>query len=183
MKTPSHLRGLFAALIVGFVSGIIIAPEAWSQQKQTLSFKNTANNSRYVQQHVIDVGDVPGHQVRIYEIQWKYPSGEFSLEGVKVTESWIRGFSDYTNGNGPNSSYNTYILEDGNKVFTKSAGASQTTLRADGTKSSRFFTVENFVGGTGKFRGIHGTLRLNGNFDPKAGWLTVEVDGEYWIED
>jgi hypothetical protein len=35
-----------------------------AQQAQLISFKTPADNSNYTEQHVIDVGDVPGHHVR-----------------------------------------------------------------------------------------------------------------------
>lgn len=172
----------WSLLVVGICCGALTSPAAWSQEKKHIHFTNTSNNSRYVQQHMIDAGDVAGHQVRIFEIHWVYPKGDVAFDGVRVQESWARGFSDYTNGNGPNSNYTTYVLEDGNKVFSRNVGAAQTTVNADGSKNSKFFVVETLVGGTGKFQGIRGTLRGSGNFDPKAGWLTLEVDGDYWIE-
>ena len=36
-------------------------------------------------------------------------------------------------------------------------------------------------GGTGRFRGIRGTLRTNGATDFKAG-PSSQTDGEYWID-
>jgi hypothetical protein len=57
--------------------------------------------------------------------------------------------SDYTNGSGPATTYATYVLEDGNKVSSKSTVAAQTTANPDGTKTVKFIAVENFVGGTG----------------------------------
>jgi hypothetical protein len=53
-----------------------------------------------VQQHAIDVGDVPGHQVRVYEVHSTYPSDAPVYNGVKVKESWNRSLSDYTDGSG-----------------------------------------------------------------------------------
>ena len=171
-----------SALVIGACCAALGSPAAWSQEQKHIHFTNTSNNSRYVQQHVIDAGDVPGHQVRIFEIHWVYPKGDVAFDGVRVQESSARGFSDYINGNGPNSNYTTYVLEDGNKIFSRNQGAAHTTVNADGSKNSRFFVVETLIGGTGKFRGIRGILRSTGNFDPKAGWLTIETDGDYWIE-
>jgi hypothetical protein len=96
-----------------------------------------------------------------------------------VTQSLTRGSSDYVNGNGPFTTYSTYTLEDGNKVFSRSTGTTQ--AEADGTR--KFTYVENYVGGTGKFRGIRGQLRGSGERAPGAKSLTQQSSGDYWLEE
>src|SRR6266436_3810700 len=44
--------------------------------QQQLAFKVTAENTQYTQQHTIDVGDVSGHQIRVFEIRRRYPSSK-----------------------------------------------------------------------------------------------------------
>ena len=95
--------------------------------------------SQYTQEHTIDVGDVPGHKVRIYEIHWNYAKGELAFDGVNVKESWVRAFSDYTNTSGPAMNYIIYVLEDGNKVFSRNAVVTQTTEGEGGDQSSEVF--------------------------------------------
>jgi hypothetical protein len=95
-----------------------------------------------------------------------------------VTQSLTRGASDYVNWNGSFTTYSTYTLEDGNKVFSRSTGTNQT--EADGTR--KFTFVENFVGGTGKFKSIRGQVRGSGERAPGAKSLTQQSSGEYWLE-
>jgi hypothetical protein len=90
--------------------------------------------------------------------------------------------SDYTNGSGPATTYATYVLEDGNKVFSKSTLTSQTTANSDGTKTLKFIVVENFVGGTGRFAGTRGQILSSGSRVPGEKVLTLQGTGEYWIE-
>jgi hypothetical protein len=45
-----------------------------AQEKCKVSEGVEAANSTYTQQHVLDVGDVPGHQIRIYEVHRTYPN-------------------------------------------------------------------------------------------------------------
>ena len=59
MRTMNVLNISLAALLFLF-SGFAVA-----QQKYTYKHSTTPQSSRYVQQHRIDVGDVPGHQIRI----------------------------------------------------------------------------------------------------------------------
>jgi hypothetical protein len=90
--------------------------------------------------------------------------------------------SDYTNGSGPAMTYAIYVLEDGNKVFSKATVTSQTTANNDGSKTLKFFAVENFVGGTGRFAGIRGQIQSSGSRVPGEKVLTLQGSGEYWIE-
>ncbi len=90
-----------------------------------------------------------------------------------------RNISDQINGNGSFTYYMVYSLEDGNKVFCRGTG----TTQADPTMGYRFVIVENFVGGTGKFKGMRGQVRGDGVRAPGANSLTVEWKGEYWIEE
>ena len=66
----------------------------------------------------IAVGDVPGHQVRIFEIRAKYTNDAPVYAGVKVVEGWTRALSDYTNGSGRSSGYGISTLENGDKIFS-----------------------------------------------------------------
>src|SRR6185295_16497303 len=70
--------------------------EAVAQEKQRVSFKISAENTKYTQQHSIEVGDVPGHHVRVYEIQRTFPNNPPMINGVAMKEQWTRAISDYT---------------------------------------------------------------------------------------
>jgi hypothetical protein len=85
--------------LLGLAVGLPAA-DAVAQQKQRISYNVSAENSKYTQQHVIDVGDVPGHQVRVYEIYRSFPNNAPVINGLKVKETWTRATSDYTDGNG-----------------------------------------------------------------------------------
>jgi len=153
-------------------------PEAPAQQKYTISQAPNAN-SQYLREYTIEVDDVPGHRLRLYEIRQEYPQRDLVFAGVVVKEGLSRNASDAINGNGSFTYYMVYSLEDGNKVFCRGTG----TTQADPTVGYRFVIVENFVGGTGKFKGIRGQVRGSGVRAPGATTLNVEWKGEYWIED
>jgi len=161
---------LFVALISA--AALFAAPQARAQQKYTISQAPSAS-SHFVKEHLIDVDDVSGHQLRVYEVRNEYPEKDFALAGVPVKELVSHGMSDFVGRSGPFTAYNVYTLEDGNKVFTRLSGTAQ------GGKS---VFVENFVNGTGKFRGIRGQMRGNIERAPGSNSLTVELSGEYWLE-
>ena len=160
---------------------VLAASATFAQQKQKLSYKVQSSMSSYTQQHVIDVGDVPGHQIRVYEVRYSFAADGPAFDGVKVTDAWSRATSDYVDGTGNSSGYTVYNLQNGEKVFGHYALVTQTSVGADGAKKATFSTVTTLNGGTGRFRGIRGTLRTNGATDFKAG-PSSQTDGEYWID-
>ena len=44
----------------------------WAQQKQKYLYKGPPGITKYVEQHAIDVGDVPGHQIRVAQLHTTY---------------------------------------------------------------------------------------------------------------
>ena len=153
-----------------------------AQEKQKYYFKSVPGIAKYTQQHVIDAGDVPGHQIRIYELHSKFGADAPVYDGVKVVEAWTRAASDYTNGSGRNSGYGVSLLANGDKIFSVVDVISQTTVAADGSRKTAFTTVSRLTGGTGRFKGIRGTLNGTGATDFKTGTSDTITAGEYWIE-
>jgi hypothetical protein len=139
---------------------------------------------RYVQQHIIDVDDVPGHQIRVYEIQRTYAADRPTIiEGERIVEAWIRGSSNYTGGIGPVWSYTTYVTDKGNKIFVESLGTSETEATATGSRRGTYNGTAKFIGGTGPFARIRGVMVDVSKFDtdPKVGYNTLDSHGEYWF--
>jgi hypothetical protein len=169
-------RSWVIAVLFG-VNALVLSAAVWSQQKFPL--KEYDSDGGYVEERAIDVGDTPGHQVRIYQLKYKYPKKDLVFLGIPVKESTSSGISDYTNWSGQFTTYNVYVLEDGSKIFSRGLGSNQSG--ADGAR--KFSFVENFVGGTGKFRGIRGQLRGSGERAPGAKSITESQAGEYWIEE
>lgn len=172
---------LFIGVLVAAFMLASMTP-AMAQQKQLLSYKVGTENFKYTQQHTIDVGDVPGHQVRIYEIHRTFPMGGPKFNGLRLVEQWSRAFSDYTDLNGPSTVYNVYVLENGDKVFARGNLIAQTIANADGSKKTTATSVAHFSGGTGKFGGIQGSIKAVTISNIKAGLNETQVDVEYWIE-
>ena len=179
-----RLTGLSVAIAIVVGTGLALLPisDAKAQEKCKWSGTSLAKDSKFTQQHVIDVGDVPGHQVRILELHRTPSNAKPNCEGLKVAESWNRGYSDYTNLNGRAWGYSTTVLENGDKIFGQWSGTTQTTFNADGTKKTLYTGITTFGGGTGKYRGVRGISREASVFDPQTGFNENEWEAEYWIE-
>jgi len=177
------LKGISIVLAISVGPGLTLFgfSEGWAQEKHRISYKWPAENTKYTQQSVIDVEDLPGHQIRIYEIHRTWPNNPPAFNGVRVKEEWIRAHSDYIDINGRSAGYYYYVLKNGDKIFGRFDGTSQTIVNPDRSKKSTFTAVITLTEGTGKFRGIRGTARYIAIFDPKAGVNEGQVEGEYWI--
>ena len=147
------------------------------QTPQKVSYKVSAENSKFTQQQFLDVGDVPGHQVRSFEIHRTFPTDAPIINGVKVKEMWTRGISDYTNNTGANTNYSEYVLENGDKFYTRS------TTIAQGAGGGKLInsSAGTIIGGTGKLSGIRGIVKSSGSADPKAGFNDTNAEIEYSI--
>ena len=154
-----------------------MASSGWAQQKQSVSFVLPPGNSKYTQQHDIDVGDTPGHKLRAYEVHRQFPKDGPVLEGVRLVELWVRGISDFVEMSGPATAYGVYVFDNGDKIFARSDIVASTS---EGKSST--LAAGRITGGTGKFRGIQGVIKVASSPDPSSGLLRSAFDIDYWLE-
>lgn len=169
----------FALLMVAWLA--IASGQALAQEKHKYSFKAPPGTTKYGQTQVLEVGDVPGHQVRLTETLSKYPGEAPVFAGVKVTEARGVLASDYVQGSGNALSYGVFTLENGDRIHVRTTILTQTSVGADGGRRTAFSSVTTLTGGTGKFMNIRGTLRGNGFTDLKSGTSGTVTEGEYWF--
>ena len=190
-----------------FATGLLGGPLAAQTQdkpapeKQRISFKLSNSNTKYTQQHVLDVGDVPGHQIRILEVHRTFQGGAVAtnaqpantrgaasasnasdtpvFNGIRAKEQWVQGVSDYVNGTGHVFGYATTIMENGDKVYSRYEAMNQT----GGNGRGNTLYVTTITGGTGQFKTLRGLLRGTGALTFSEGRVTsndVQYEGEYW---
>jgi hypothetical protein len=179
MENNMNRRRIFTFAVTAVLGLAVAVPagDASAQEKQRVSFKVPAENAKYTQQLFIDVGDVPGHQVRVFERR-NVPGNPPMINGLKLVETWSRVTTDYTDNNGTSAGYGVFVLENGDKFFARFASVAQST----GAGKLTGMTVGPITGGTGKFAGIRGVIRSFNTADPKAGVYDGQTDIEYWIE-
>lgn len=89
---------MFRNIALGMTIALAVpltVPVAIAQQKHHISYDTPATQTIYTQQHVIDVGDIPGHQARLFEIRRTYGDDAPLINGSRLKEQWTRGMSDY----------------------------------------------------------------------------------------
>jgi len=161
-----------------------LAGQAMAQEKHPFAFSSEGAKSRYTQQMVIDVDDVAGHQVRVFEVQRIFVANHRPvIDGEAIVEQWSRGTSGYTSGVGPNSGFITWLTEKGEKVFAEFNGVADTQPTASGSKRGTAHGAIRIVGGTGRFSKVRGTGFDVTEFDtdPKDGYNRGTTKGEYWF--
>lgn len=178
MKPPRSF--LISTFLIGLTT--LTAIDAAAQEKHHIAYQVPAENTKYIQQHAIDAGDIKGHQVRILEVKRVFPKDTLVFEGVNVIEESDRGYSDYIDANGRNWGYSTFVLENGDQVFARWDGNAQTISGSDGTRKSTGISTSILIGGTGTFQQIRGTIRGSYTFDASRGINTGQWEGEYWID-
>ena len=155
---------------------VLTAGSAVAQQKDRVSFKAPAED-KYTQQQNIAVGDIPGHIVRSFEIYRTFPANNAPvINGIKLIAEWDRGIADYVDANGSGTVYSVYMMDDGDKFFDR------TTLLVQTTSEKLVATnVGIITGGTGRFAGMQGIVRMSTTIDPKAGVSETETTIEYSV--
>jgi len=147
---------------------------AIGQEKQHVSFKSPAETSKYTQQVNIDVGDVPNHIVRAWEVHRTYPNAPPTFNGIKLVEEWERGIGDRIDGNGDGRFYHVYVMENGDKFFTRTTNTVQST-----PGKLNVLIVGYITGGTGRFFGMQGNVRGSASLDLKTGFNESQTDIDY----
>jgi hypothetical protein len=163
------LRAMAACLTV-----VLPAHNAFAEQNQHISFTTSPQNSKYTKQLDIDVGDIPNHILRIFELHRTYPSDPPIIDGLRLTEMWTRGERDLVDGNGGGSGYNEFVMENGDRFFVRTYTVLQ---KGSGTGT----TIDDGVitGGTGQLAGIRGIVRGSSSLDMKSGFNENKVDIDY----
>ena len=170
------------AAVTGLAFALIAAERAAAQEKCQESIRGLPENSTYTQQLMIDVGDIPGHQVRVVEVHRTHPNAEANCEGLKLVESWDRGVTDYINTNGTGNGYTINVFDNGDKSFQRWSGIAHAVDNSDGSRTITFTGTYTYTGGTGVYAGIQGMGRSSCRFDPLKNYNECTSEGEYWLK-
>jgi hypothetical protein len=92
------------------------ADAATRVETRVVAFDAPPSGNKYTRQHFLDVGDVPGHRLRLFELAREYGGDAQVIEGVVLKAAVIRGTSDLTDMNGLGHSYVEYVLANGDRI-------------------------------------------------------------------
>lgn len=173
-------------LVIGALFALLGAALA----QQPVAYTLTNDMAEYTTVHVIDVGDVDGHILRIFELVWDQTENDDPaiFNGVRVQRIVQRAFADYVNSTGSFHGYEEYLMENGDVLYSRYSGTTQTVLNDDGSVGkTSVLAVHDILGGTGAFEGIRGLLRssLLAVPGPNATFTYsgIVVEGSYWLRE
>ena len=120
-----------------------------------------SNQIKYVQQKVIDVPDIKGHVVRIYEIEQKMKNTKLcNGDGLILKKEYA--MTDFIDHDGSVSGYIIFNTEKGDQLILKFTGNSQKKVGEDLADTQQ---TGRFIGGTGALAAVEGDYQLVGKFN------------------
>ncbi len=149
--------------------------------KRSVVFEAPAEACRFTRQFAIEVGDAPGHELRVFELLRSYGDDAPSIEGAVLQEAWIRGVTDFTDLNGLGSSYVTYVMRNGERIYARGHFLAHRLPESKGTGFLTNLTGLTVTGGTGRFLGIRGIVRAE-TVSNNATYNRNRTEIEYWME-
>jgi hypothetical protein len=156
MKTFAPFRLISAASLMS----LLAAYAAPAQERCKFSYGWGNEGTTVPQQLSLDVGDIPGHTIAIFEIHHgPNPSAKPNCEGFKIAEVLGQGFSDSIERNGRAWGYDTITLDNGDKIYTEWSGTRIAVTGADGSLRTTFSGTTSWTGGTGRYLGVRGFSR------------------------
>jgi hypothetical protein len=117
-----------AALVAALCLTPLFTPSgAHAQEKLSYEYSTPPATSRYTQRYSIQVPDVAGHEIVIYELQRTFADKGPKFIGQKLVENWSYGIADQVNGVGTTEGYTVWTLGEGascSAIFTAACSAS-----------------------------------------------------------
>jgi hypothetical protein len=156
-------KSLLVAIAVCCLGGGALA-----QEKQHVLYKAPNGTATYVVSQNVEVGDVPGHIMRLFDTKATVKPGDMVVNGVSIVTVNSRGAGELTDGfGGTPFAYAEFVGQNGDKFYAHA------TLAARRVGGAPFVTWGGTLyGGTGKFAGITGFMQSTSNFDPSPGGTT-----------
>lgn len=178
--------GIRAVATVLLAVAPFVVGSAVAQERFKVQYNHAGQASKYLAQQAYDVGDQPGHQVRIYKVLRTFSEeSTFVIRGVRVKSSETNGYSDYTNGIGPVWGYEVWTMDDGGKVFLTYTGSTFSEPTETGARRGIATSGGRITGGTGAWKSLRGVMHSVSKFDsdPQKGYSQADNKGEYWFDE
>jgi hypothetical protein len=181
---PSPLiRAVPFAVTLPLLAGMVGAS---AEEHCKFSWESPKGVSKYPHQLALDVGDIPGHKVGVFEVLRINPDFKLPCDKATVVEHHGYGLSDQINRNGRVSAYDVYTLDSGDKIYSQWSGTVQTETAADGSSKTTVAGTATWIGGTGRYQSVRGVMRSQSliEYEPSGDAKTGQskFDGEYWFE-
>jgi len=167
----NRFQSIIAAIALVMSMGNVSA-----QEKQTVTIKSSAENSKFTQSLNISIGDKPNHIMRTFEVHRTFTSDSPVINGLKIVEECDRGIAELVDGNGTSIVYDVFVMENGDQFTVRAA-----TVVQNISGKTTVTEVGQIESGTGRLAGIRGALRGSTNIDLKSGFNESQSVIDYAI--
>jgi hypothetical protein len=173
------------ALVAGLI--LVVSDTSFAQEKKKISWTTKAENTKFSYLHRLDIPDMPGHRLGLFEVQRTWPDGGGpAVDGRKVIEEITRGTADGVAGNGREYGYDHWRFENGDQAFNQYHLTFQSVINPDQSRKTTYVGTYLHTGGTGALKGLKGLGRFAGltefNAEGKPTRNEYSAEGEYWFE-
>jgi hypothetical protein len=175
---PIASRCRFAVALL-LVTGLANAADA---ERRALSYDAAAAEVAILRQYEVEVGDVPRHLLRVYDLRRVFTRRPPVFGGVAASEMRERGTADLIDQSGSQSAYVTYLLADGSRVLGRYTGTVRSSRWPDGSWHHEIRGRIELTGGSGPFQRLRGSVDVRYVLDPGAESSQGESTGNYWFE-
>lgn len=157
--------------IAGYVAALGLATLVAAQTK----ISGTVHCAKSDEQHVLQVGDQPGHTYMISQgkCTWTKP---MEIAGTQTKEDLGTNFDEVRGNKSQGHGYVVGTMANGDTMYVHIQGSA--TLKDAAVTSAR--GTWSFAGGTGKLKGVKGKGTYIGKGE-SDGSATYEVEGEYEV--
>jgi hypothetical protein len=181
------------ALAIGGATPLLssAASAASAEERCKVSYEFGNEETTFPQQLRLDVSDIPGHRIAVFEIHHgPNPNAKPNCEGFKTIDSSVHGFSDTIDRNGRAWGYSVSTLDDGDKIYSQWSGTTVAVTGDDGSVLTTYSGTTTWIGGTGRYLGVRGLTRGKSEtfyVKDSQGKLSAKTnkgleEGEYWFE-
>ena len=122
---------------------------------------NPSNPEKYVQQKVIDVPDIKGHVVRIFETEQKISDTKL-CNGDSLVLRNLYAATDYIDHDGSVSGYIIFNTEKGDQLILKFTGNAQKKVGED---LADYQATGRVIGGVGDLSAVEGDYQYTSKFN------------------
>jgi hypothetical protein len=114
-----------------------------------ISFKIPDNTAKYLVSQNVEVGDIPGHIVRLFETTGVPDNA--AIGGLKIIQVTVRGTGELYSNSAVATGFATFVADNGDKLFARAGILGETPPNGKPHVS----WVGRITNGTGKLSGLH----------------------------
>ncbi len=165
---------ILALALLAIFTVASLARAGWTHCKGTNTMIGMASRA------ILFLDDTPKHTLELVSHFWSVKCEDFpQMDGARIT---VYATRDNVAGSGTSAGFSTWETKEGDKIFTKFSHPTEMKLLEGGSWEAPYSGVWEYLGGTGKFKGIKGKGTFTGKLTPE-GAAPLKWEADIWLPD